>query len=159
MDVPGSVVFETTVGTIAFELYRNHAPKSCENFYQLAKRGYYNGTKFHRVISDFMIQGGDPTATGRGGVSIYGEKFEDEITPALKHTGAGVLSMANSGPNTNGSQFFITLAPTPWLDGKHTIFGRVSAGMNVIKRTGMVPTDAGDKPKQDVIIVRAKVIE
>ncbi|KAH9273047.1 hypothetical protein BASA83_004617 [Batrachochytrium salamandrivorans] len=143
MDVPGSVVFETTVGTIAFELYRNHAPKSCENFYQL----------------DFMIQGGDPTATGRGGVSIYGEKFEDEITPALKHTGAGVLSMANSGPNTNGSQFFITLAPTPWLDGKHTIFGRVSAGMNVIKRTGMVPTDAGDKPKQDVIIVRAKVIE
>ncbi|KAH6595225.1 hypothetical protein BASA50_006018 [Batrachochytrium salamandrivorans] len=170
MDVPGSVVFETTVGTIAFELYRNHAPKSCENFYQLvgsleeeeeksAVHVPYSHQAFHRVISDFMIQGGDPTATGRGGVSIYGEKFEDEITPALKHTGAGVLSMANSGPNTNGSQFFITLAPTPWLDGKHTIFGRVSAGMNVIKRTGMVPTDAGDKPKQDVIIVRAKVIE
>ncbi|KAL5034214.1 hypothetical protein BDV3_003785 [Batrachochytrium dendrobatidis] len=159
MDVKGSVIFETTVGTIAFELYKDHAPKSCENFYQLAKRGYYNGTKFHRVIADFMIQGGDPTATGRGGMSIYGEKFEDEISPALKHTGAGILSMANSGPNTNGSQFFITLAPTPWLDGKHTIFGRVSAGMNVVKRTGMVQTDANDKPKQDVIIVRARVVE
>ncbi|EGF81543.1 hypothetical protein BATDEDRAFT_87697 [Batrachochytrium dendrobatidis JAM81] len=172
MDVKGSVIFETTVGTIAFELYKDHAPKSCENFYQLAKRGYYNGTKAsdnqlynatsqksHWCYFDFMIQGGDPTATGRGGMSIYGEKFEDEISPALKHTGAGILSMANSGPNTNGSQFFITLAPTPWLDGKHTIFGRVSAGMNVVKRTGMVQTDANDKPKQDVIIVRARVVE
>ncbi|OAJ38231.1 hypothetical protein BDEG_22180 [Batrachochytrium dendrobatidis JEL423] len=185
MDVKGSVIFETTVGTIAFELYKDHAPKSCENFYQLAKRGYYNGTKASDnqlynatsqkshwcyfvdslLITDLLSTSvsqshcSDPTATGRGGMSIYGEKFEDEISPALKHTGAGILSMANSGPNTNGSQFFITLAPTPWLDGKHTIFGRVSAGMNVVKRTGMVQTDANDKPKQDVIIVRARVVE
>ena len=93
------------------------------NFLELANRGYYNGVTFHRIIKDFMIQGGDPTGTGRGGKSIYGDKFEDEITKQLKHTGAGILSMANSGPNTNGSQFFITLAPTPWLDGKHTVFG------------------------------------
>ena len=93
------------------------------NFLELANRGYYNNITFHRIIKDFMIQGGDPTGTGRGGKSIYGDKFEDEITKQLKHTGAGILSMANSGPNTNGSQFFVTLAPTPWLDGKHTIFG------------------------------------
>eukprot|EP01043_Picozoa_sp_COSAG02_P006955 COSAG02_NODE_204_length_29210_cov_36.596579_3_plen_133_part_00 len=95
----------------------------CSNFLELANRGYYNNITFHRIIKDFMIQGGDPTGTGRGGKSIYGDKFEDEITKQLKHTGAGILSMANSGPNTNGSQFFVTLAPTPWLDGKHTIFG------------------------------------
>jgi peptidyl-prolyl cis-trans isomerase-like 1 len=106
-----------------------------------------------------MIQTGDPTGTGRGGSSIYGEKFEDEISPSLKHTGAGILSMANSGPNTNGSQFFITLAPTPWLDGKHTIFGRVTRGMGVVKRMGLVRTGAEDRPVEDVKIVRASVIE
>ncbi|KAL2914455.1 Peptidyl-prolyl cis-trans isomerase-like 1 [Polyrhizophydium stewartii] len=159
MDPPaGSVVLETSIGSITLELYSQEAPRTCKNFYELAKRGYYNGTKFHRVISDFMVQGGDPTGTGRGGVSIYGEKFEDEITSKLKHTGAGILSMANSGPNTNGSQFFITLAPTPWLDGKHTIFGRVHAGMSVVKRIGLVPTDASDRPKQDVVIVRARAV-
>ncbi|KAK9768885.1 Peptidyl-prolyl cis-trans isomerase-like 1, variant 2 [Basidiobolus ranarum] len=100
----GSVIFETSMGSITFELYWDEAPKTCKNFYELAKRGYYNGIKFHRIISDFMIQGGDPTGTGRGGASIYGETFEDEITRNLKHTGAGILSMANSGPNTNGSQ-------------------------------------------------------
>lgn len=93
-----------TQGLISIELYEKHAPKTCKNFAQLAQRGYYNGVIFHRVIPDFMIQGGDPTGTGRGGSSIYGEKFEDEIKPDLKHTGAGILSMANSGPNTNGSQ-------------------------------------------------------
>ncbi|CAO3614697.1 unnamed protein product [Cunninghamella echinulata] len=108
-------------GPIEIELYWNHAPKTCKNFYELAKRGYYDGVSFHRVIADFMIQGGDPTGTGRGGQSIYGEKFADEIHQGLKHTGAGILSMANSGPNTNGSQFFITLAPTPWLDGIYII--------------------------------------
>ncbi|CAO3662822.1 unnamed protein product [Umbelopsis ramanniana] len=98
------VVLETSMGHITIELYWDHAPKTCKNFYELAKRGYYDGIGFHRIISDFMIQGGDPTGTGRGGSSIYGDKFEDEIHPALKHTGAGILSMANSGPNTNGSQ-------------------------------------------------------
>ncbi|KPM11063.1 peptidyl-prolyl cis-trans isomerase-like protein 10 [Sarcoptes scabiei] len=110
------------------------APKTCKNFAELSRRGYYDNTKFHRIIPDFIVQGGDPTATGRGGQSIYGPTFEDEITPLLKHTGAGILSMANAGPNTNGSQFFITLAPTQHLDGKHTIFGRVYSNLAVLKR-------------------------
>ncbi|QRW16462.1 peptidyl-prolyl cis-trans isomerase, cyclophilin-type protein [Rhizoctonia solani] len=122
-----SVTLQTNMGDVTFELYEQHAPKACKNFSELAKRGYYNGNIFHRIIADFMIQGGDPTGTGRGGTSIYGQKFEDEITPELRFTGAGILAMANSGPNTNGSQFFITLAPTPYLDGKHTIFGRLGA--------------------------------
>lgn len=106
-----------------------------------------------------MIQSGDPTGTGRGGSSIYGEKFEDEISPLLKHTGAGVLSMANSGPNTNGSQWFLTLSPTPWLDGKHTIFGRVKSGLRVLQRMGLVKTDADDRPVEEVKIIRARLIE
>ena len=106
-----------------------------------------------------MIQTGDPTGTGRGGSSIYGEKFEDEIHSSLKHTGAGVLSMANSGPNTNGSQFFITLAPTPWLDGKHTIFGRVKSGLRVVQRMGLVKTGADDRPDDQVKILKARVLE
>ncbi len=105
-----------------------------------------------------MIQGGDPTATGRGGESIYGGPFEDEISSALKHTGAGILSMANSGPNTNRSQFFITLAPTAWLDGKHTIFGRVLTGMGVIEKLGSVKTDSNDKPEEDIVVSSASVI-
>ncbi|OLY81564.1 Peptidyl-prolyl cis-trans isomerase CYP18-2 [Smittium mucronatum] len=103
-DGPKAVTFETSMGPISFELYWNEAPKTCANFYELAKRGYYDNTIFHRIIADFMIQGGDPTGTGRGGASIYGSKFQDEITKSLRHTGAGILSMANSGPNTNGSQ-------------------------------------------------------
>ena len=106
-----------------------------------------------------MVQTGDPTGTGRGGTSIYGDKFADEIDASLKHTGAGVLSMANSGKDTNGSQFFITLAPTPWLDGKHTIFGRVKGGMKVVQRLGLVRTDAEDRPKEEVRILRASVLE
>lgn len=105
-----------------------------------------------------MVQGGDPTGTGRGGSSIYGDKFDDEIDPSLKHTGAGILSMANAGPDTNGSQFFITLAPTPWLDGKHTIFGRVKSGLAVVKRMGLVKTGPEDRPVEDVSIVGARVV-
>jgi peptidyl-prolyl cis-trans isomerase-like 1 len=146
-------------GKVIVELYNDHAPKTCKNFATLAKRGYYNNVIFHRIIPAFMIQGGDPTGTGRGGASIYGEKFEDEINPELKHTGAGILSMANSGPNTNGSQFFITLAPTPWLDGKHTIFGRVKSGMAVVRKLGLVKTGREDRPAEEVKIVRAYIVE
>lgn len=106
-----------------------------------------------------MIQGGDPTGTGRGGSSIYGDMFDDEIDPSLRHTGAGILSMANAGPDTNGSQFFITLAPTPWLDGKHTIFGRVKSGLSVVKRMGMVPTGPEDRPVEEVELISATVVE
>ena len=106
-----------------------------------------------------MVQTGDPTGSGRGGNSIYGEKFEDEISPSLKHTGAGILSMANSGPNTNGSQYFITLAPTPFLDGKHTIFGRVKSGLRVVQRMGLVKTNAEDRPLEEVRILRARIVE
>lgn len=147
------------MGAISVELYTNHAPRTCQNFTTLAARNYYSDTVFHRIIPDFMIQGGDPTGTGRGGASIFGEKFEDEIKQDLKHTGAGILSMANSGPNTNGSQFFITLAPTPWLDGKHTIFGRVKSGMRVVQRMGLVKTGGEDRPVEDVKILKARVLE
>merc|ERR1712086_286822 len=146
---------DTSMGSITFELYVKEAPKTCKNFHELASRGYYNGVVFHRVIKNFMAQSGDPTGTGKGGQSIYGTKFEDEVTRTLKHTGAGILSMANSGPNSNGSQFFVTLAPTPWLDGKHTIFGRVHVGMGVIKRLNSVFTDANDRPVEEVTIFRA----
>ena len=106
-----------------------------------------------------MVQAGDPTGTGRGGASIYGPHFADEIHPQLQHTGAGVLSMANAGADTNGSQFFVTLAPAPWLDGKHAIFGRVRSGLRVVQRLGMVQTDADDRPTEDVKILRARVVD
>ncbi|KAJ3121141.1 heme binding [Physocladia obscura] len=158
MSTEDAVLLETSAGPITVELYWEHTPRTCKNFYELARRGYYDGCLFHRVIADFMLQTGDPTGTGRGGQSIYGSKFDDEIHADLKHSGAGILSMANAGRNTNGSQFFITLAPTPWLDGKHTIFGRVAAGMSIVKRIGMVPTDSADRPKEDIVIRRASVI-
>ncbi|KAI0223901.1 Peptidyl-prolyl cis-trans isomerase-like 1 [Lamellibrachia satsuma] len=154
---PPNVTFETTMGSIVCELYWKHAPNTCRNFAELARRGYYNGVKFHRIIKDFMIQTGDPTATGRGGASIYGKQFDDEISDELRHTGAGILSMANSGPNSNGSQFFITIAPTQWLDNKHTIFGRISVGMQVVKRIGLVDTDNDDRPVDDIRIMRANI--
>lgn len=125
-------IIKTEKGDIEVELYANLTPKTVTNFSTLAKYGYYNGISFHRVIDNFMIQGGDPTGTGAGGDSIYGGKFEDEIVAELKHDGPGVLSMANSGPNTNSSQFFITHVATPWLDGKHTVFGKVTKGMDVV---------------------------
>ncbi|XP_040392060.1 peptidyl-prolyl cis-trans isomerase-like 1 [Cygnus olor] len=152
---PPTVTMETTMGTLVLELYWRHAPRTCKNFAELCRRGYYNGTRFHRVIRDFMVQGGDPTGTGRGGASIYGKQFEDELHPELKFTGAGVLAMANAGPDTNGSQFFLTLAPAQWLDGKHTIFGRVCQGIGVLNRVGMVETSAQDRPLDDVKVLRA----
>jgi|TARA_B100001540_G_scaffold227105_1_gene201294 peptidyl-prolyl cis-trans isomerase-like 1 len=153
------VTLNTSVGPITVELYYKHAPKTCQNFIELARRGYYENVPFHRIIADFMIQGGDPTGTGRGGQSAFGGKFEDEITKALKHTGAGIISMANSGPNTNGSQFFITLAPTPWLDGKHTIFGRVSRHMGNVARLGRVQVDKNDKPVDANVKIHNCVVE
>jgi peptidyl-prolyl cis-trans isomerase-like 1 len=153
------IQLETTLGTITIELYTAHAPKTTDNFCQLVQRGYYDGTPFHRVIRDFMVQGGDPTGTGRGGESCWGGTFADEINPALKHSGAGILSMANAGPDSNGSQFFITLAPTPWLDGKHAIFGRVKKGMKVVRALGAVRTALEDKPVEKVGILRAALVE
>lgn len=151
-------VFETNMGTFECELYEDKVPKTVANFVGLAEKGYYNGVIFHRVIDNFVIQGGDPTGTGRGGESIYGHPFEDEFHPDLKHDKAGVLSMANAGPNTNGSQFFITLAPTPWLDNKHSIFGQVIKGMDVVRKIGKVETiKPGDRPVKDVVIKKIKI--
>ncbi|KAK9723573.1 hypothetical protein RND81_05G009000 [Saponaria officinalis] len=154
---PSEVTLETSMGPFTIELYHKHAPRTCRNFLELARKNYYDDVVFHRIIKDFIIQGGDPTGTGRGGKSIYGKHFDDEIDPRLKHTGAGILSMANAGPNTNGSQFFITLSPTPSLDGKHTIFGRVCRGMEIVKRLGSVQTDNTDRPIHEVKILRTTV--
>ncbi len=121
--------FTTEKGEVVCELYANEAPLTVENFVNLARAGFYDGTTFHRVIPGFMAQGGDPTGTGRGGP---GYQFRDEFSPNLKHNGPGVLSMANAGPGTNGSQFFITYAATPHLDGRHTVFGRVVSGMDAV---------------------------
>lgn len=145
-------VMKTNMGTVEIELFEKQTPKTVENFSGLAKKGYYNGVIFHRVIPNFMIQGGDPTGTGRGGESLWGKKFNDEFVSELKHSEPGVLSMANAGPNTNGSQFFITVIPTQWLDGKHTIFGKVITGMDVVYSISKVQTGAMDKPVKDVII-------
>lgn len=146
-------VIKTNMGTVEIELYEKQTPKTVENFAGLAKKGYYNGVIFHRVIDNFMIQGGDPTGTGRGGESLWGGKFEDEIVALLKHDAPGILSMANAGPNTNGSQFFITVVPTTWLDGKHTVFGKVINGMDVVYTISKVATSKpGDKPEVDVVM-------
>ena len=145
-------VIKTNMGTIELELFAKEAPKTVENFVELAKKGYYNGVIFHRVIDGFMIQGGDPTGTGSGGKSIWGKSFNDEIVPELVFDKEGLLAMANSGPNTNGSQFFITLAPTKWLNGHHTIFGKVIGGMDVVKAIGKVAKNAQDRPVKNVVM-------
>ncbi len=153
------VTLETTMGSIQLTLRPDVAPKACENFIGLCKKGYYNNVIFHRVIKGFMIQGGDPTGTGRAGESIWGQKFEDEFSPDLKFTKPGLLAMANSGPGTNGSQFFITCAATPWLNNRHTIFGEVTGGMDVVQKIENCETGDKDKPKTDVKILKTTVQE
>ena len=150
---------QTNMGTIELELFARRAPRTVKNFAGLAKRGYYDGVTFHRIIDNFMIQGGDPSGTGRGGESYYGGKFEDEFHQQLRHDQAGILSMANAGPNTNGSQFFITLRATPHLDGRHSVFGKVIAGMDVVKAIGKVETTGQpyDKPLKPVIMEKVTV--
>jgi len=137
----------TSLGALNFELHCDLAPRTCENFILLAKRGYYEGTLFHRVIRNFMAQGGDPTATGRGGTSAWGAAFKDEFHPKLGHDGRGVLSMANAGPHTNGSQFFVTFKSCAHLDKKHSVFGRLVGGEEVLRAIELLPVGAEDRPK------------
>ena len=181
-------IMHTTMGDIKIKLFKEQTPKTFENFTPHAKNGYYNGLIFHRVIKDFMIQGGDPNGTGMGGESIWGRSFEDEFTPEL-HNLRGALSMANAGPNTNGSQFFIVQASevpggmleqmkdlpdaypeecakaykemggTPWLDFRHTVFGQVFEGMNVVDSIADVKVGMNDKPVEDVKIESIEIIE
>lgn len=152
------VVMETSKGTVKIQLFPQYAPKAVENFKGLIDKGYYDGLIFHRVIPDFMIQGGDPLGTGGGGESLWGGKFEDEFSPNLKNL-RGTLSMANSGPNSNGSQFFIVQKQggTSWLDGKHTVFGQVFEGMDVVDEIANVARDASDKPVEDVVMNKLTV--
>jgi peptidylprolyl isomerase len=151
------VVLETNQGNIEIKLMPELAPKACENFTKLVEKGYYNGIIFHRVIKGFMIQGGDPTGTGTAGESIWGKPFEDELTPVLKFSRPGILAMANAGPNTNGSQFFITVAKTPWLDMHHTIFGEVVSGYDVVQKIENTPVNAMDKPVSEQKIIKAYI--
>ncbi len=143
---------KTNRGTITLELYPDIAPKAVENFVKLSQKGYYNGVIFHRVIKGFMIQGGDPTGTGRGGESIWGKDFENEYKPNVVFDKPGMLAMANRGPNTNGSQFFITVAPTPWLNGGYTIFGKVIKGFDVVRKIENSKTGAMDRPVEKQVI-------
>jgi len=148
-----AATLHTNHGPIAIELFESDAPKTVENFVGLARKGFYDGVIFHRVIPDFMIQGGDPTGTGSGGP---GYTFEDEFNDNKVERGA--LAMANAGPNTNGSQFFIVTADAcPWLDGKHTVFGRVTDGMDVVDAISALDTDARDRPNADVVIERVEL--
>ena len=175
---------KTNLGEIKIQLFEKQAPKTVNNFVQLAEKGYYDGVIFHRVIPDFMIQGGDPTGTGRGGKSIYGKPFEDEFSDQLFNF-TGALSMANAGPNTNGSQFFIVsnehvpanmieqmkvvgypqeiidhyakVGGTPWLDHRHTVFGQVITGMDVVKKISQAKRDSMDKPKKDIVIEKVTI--
>jgi peptidylprolyl isomerase len=154
------VVMETTQGTIELELFDDVAPLAVENFMTHVKNGYYDGIVFHRIIQNFMIQGGDPTGTGRSGESIWGKPFKDEFKPGVVFDRAGILAMANAGPMTNGSQFFITLAPTSWLNGYHTIFGQVVSGMEIVNKLGAVPTTGrrgGDRPLERQEIIKAYI--
>jgi peptidylprolyl isomerase len=152
-----TVVLETNQGNIELTLYPDKAPKAVENFVGLVKKGYYDGLLFHRVIKGFMIQGGDPTGTGSGGTSIWGTDFADEINPDLSFDKPGILAMANRGPDTNGSQFFITTAVTTWLNGHYTIFGAVSNGYDSVAKIESSTTGQGDRPVQDQKIIKAYI--
>ena len=143
------VRFSTTLGDFTAELFEDKAPKTAQNFIDLAEKGFYDGVIFHRVIDDFMIQ-------GMGGP---GYQIDDEFGPGLKHDGEGILSMANAGPNTGGSQFFITLVPTPWLDGHHAIFGKIVEGMDIVHKIGSTPTDFQDRPLEDVVMNKVEILK
>ena len=147
-------VFETNHGTFEIELFEDKAPITVKNFIDLAEKGFYDGLIFHRVIDGFMIQGGDPNGMGTGGP---GYTIPDEVHKDLKHDSEGVLSMANAGPNTGGSQFFITLAATPWLDGHHSVFGKVVKGMDVVREIGKVDTDFQDEPLAKVVMEKVTI--
>ncbi|KAG2436357.1 hypothetical protein HXX76_006664 [Chlamydomonas incerta] len=155
-----SVTLHTNVGDIKIEVFCDQAPRAAENFLALCASNYYDNVHFHRNIKGFMIQGGDPTGTGKGGRSIYptpNGKFPDEINDVLKHSKRGIVSMANSGPNTNGSQFFITYKAHTHLNGKYTIFGQVIDGLEVLDRMEKVPTDDKDRPKTDIRINKVTI--
>jgi peptidylprolyl isomerase len=153
------VILETNSGNITLKLYQKTAPKACENFISLAKNGYYDGVIFHRVIKGFMIQGGDPTGTGMGGASIWGKPFEDEFSPYTLFEKPYLLAMANAGKNTNGSQFFITTAPTPWLNGYHTIFGEVIDGFDTVRAIENSATNSADKPLESKTIIKVHITQ
>lgn len=155
--LPDNVILHTTMGDVHIRLYPEECPKTVENFTTHCRNGYYDNLIFHRVIKGFMIQTGDPLGDGTGGQSIWGREFEDEFHKSLRHDRPFTVSMANAGPNTNGSQFFITTVATPWLDNKHTVFGRVAKGMDVVQGIEKVKTDRGDKPYQDVKILNVTV--
>ncbi len=148
--------FETSMGDFKIELFEDRAPLTTGNFIELTEKGFYDGLTFHRVIESFMIQGGCPAGNGTGGP---GYQIDDEFHPELRHDGPGVLSMANAGPNTGGSQFFITLAETSWLDDRHAVFGRVTDGLDVISSIGGLETGANDRPAETVTIGRVTIAD
>jgi peptidyl-prolyl cis-trans isomerase A (cyclophilin A) len=149
------IQFTTNKGVFVAQMFEEKAPNTTKNFIELTEKGFYDGIIFHRVIDGFMIQGGDPTGTGRGGP---GYRIKDEFGPGLVHDSEGILSMANAGPNTGGSQFFITLAPTPWLNGHHAVFGKIVKGMDVVREIGSVATNFQDRPLDPVVMEKVEVL-
>lgn len=149
------IQFTTNKGVFVAQLFEEKAPQTTKNFIELTEKGFYDGIIFHRVIDGFMIQGGDPTGTGRGGP---GYRIKDEFGEGLAHDSEGILSMANAGPNTGGSQFFITLAPTPWLNGHHAVFGKIVKGMDVVREIGSVATNFQDRPLDPVVMEKVEVL-